>query len=295
MSTLWTILVNPRSGRGVDITDRTKRAVARHEIDGTVVAPEGVDAMREAVREAVAAGCRHIAAVGGDGTLSLVVDELMRLGLDEPPVVAVVPAGSGSDFARIFAISQSIEGSITHLNGTTDYPVDVGFVEGEWGVRAYINVAQAGLLASCVALAHRLPRSWGAMKYQIAFWMTLPRYGPSPIRCTTDRRTYEGSALLAVFANGQFFGGGFNIAPKSAVMDGLLDAQFISAARWRALELFPKIRRGLHLRHKAVTRYRTKTFSLTTHKPWVVEVDGDVIGSTPMHGWVEQGRLLLRL
>lgn len=291
----WLILVNETSGRRSGQTAIVERAAAREGVVADIVSPPDVDSMRQAVRQEAVAGRRNFAVAGGDGTISLVVDELMRCELSEPPVLAVLPTGSGSDFVRPFAIAQSVEGAMHHLSGTTDYPIDVGFVEGEWGTRAYVNVAQAGLLASTVAAASRYPRLVGGLKYPVAFWSTLPRFRPTEIQLTTDRRSYEGLALVMLAANGQFFGGGFNVAPKAALMDGILDVQVFNAQRRQALELFPKVRRGLHLRHKSVRRFRSRQFELTTAEPWLFEVDGDVLGVGPVRGWVDQGRLLLRI
>ena len=295
MSDHWIILVNPRSGRRGALMERVEAAVGQKDISATISAPDGAQAMRVAVQDAIGAGQRHIAIVGGDGSISLVVDELMRLNLATPPVIAVLPAGTGSDFARPFAIAQRLEEAVHHLAGSTDYPIDVGFVRGEWGLRAYVNVAQAGLLAASVERASRFPQWVGQVKYQAAFWATLPRFRGTDIELVTDRRTYSGPALLALVANGQFFGGGFNVAPKAALMDGLLDVQIIDAKRREALQLFPQVKKGLHLHHPAVKRFQTSSFSLSTSIPWPFEVDGDVIGRTPVTGWVEQNRLFLRL
>lgn len=295
MSEHWSVLINPRSGRLRTMIDRVRKSLDVAGVTGTIDVPDGPEAMRAAVRASLDAARRHIAIVGGDGTISLVVDELMKLELPTAPVIGVLPSGTGSDFARPFAIAQNVEGAAHHLTGSTDYPIDVGFARGQWGTRAYVNVAQAGLLAASVERAARLPRSVGSIRYQAAFWATLPRFAAAEIELITDRRTYTGPALLALMANGQFFGGGFNVAPKAALMDGILDAQVIHAKRWEALQLFPLVKRGLHLTHPAVKRFRTATFSLTTSVPWPFEVDGDILGRTPVTGWVEQNRLLLRL
>lgn len=295
MSEPWAVLVNAAAGRRKAIVARTREALAGVAVDADVLAPETPAAMREAVRQRTAAGIRHVGVVGGDGTLNLVVDELMRLDLDEPPVIGLIPAGSGSDFGRTFALAQSIEGSVHHLAGSTDYPLDVGFMEGTWGTRAFVNVGEAGLTAACLQLAGRLPRGLGGARYQTAFWATLPRFRPTEIELTTDRRTHTGSALVAVFANAQFFGGGFNIAPRAAVMDGLLDLQVFDASRLKVLELFPQIKKGVHLKNRAVRRFTSASFELKTAVPWPVEADGEVLGSTPVRGHVESGRLMLRL
>ena len=77
--------------------------------------PESVEDMRAAVRQATEDGCEYLAVVGGDGTLNLVVDELVTIGSEPGPVLALIPSGSGSDFNRMFALSKSIEGAVAHL------------------------------------------------------------------------------------------------------------------------------------------------------------------------------------
>ena len=44
------------------------------------------------------------------------------------PQVACLPAGSGSDFIRTFALPQDIEKSVKHLNSESYYEIDVGKV-----------------------------------------------------------------------------------------------------------------------------------------------------------------------
>lgn len=247
------------------------------------------------VREAVAADCQHLAVVGGDGTLNLVVDELVSIGSDPGPVLALIPAGSGSDFNRMFALSTTIEGAVRHLSEGSDYPVDVVLLEGSWGQRVSVNVADVGLGAACVPVADRLPKWLRAAKYQVAFWLTLPRFTRSQIVLESGNRKFEGDALAAVFANGQYFGGGLKIAPKAAVMDGLLDFQVISARKTQALTLFPRIKLGMHLTHPAVRRFTGSTFRLTADPPWPVESDGEFLGMTPVVGTVLPERIRVRI
>ena len=43
------------------------------------------------------------------------------------------------------------------------------------------------------------------------------------MRVETERRTYESTALAVILANAQFFAGGWNVAPKATLVDGVLD------------------------------------------------------------------------
>lgn len=295
MTEQWLAVVNPRAGREQDLVERTQKVFSDLGIDVVVDAPNGLEALRNRVTGAVSDGIGHVAVVGGDGTLNVVVNALLDARPAQPPIVALLPAGTGSDFARTFALPQTIEGAAPHLLSTEDYPLDVGILEGEWGRRRFVNVGEAGIGAASAARAERLPTVLGAAKYQTSFWMSLPFFTPTEVRLSCGRRHFDGDALAVICANGQFFGGGLNIAPKAAVMDGILDIQVFAARRSEALTLFRQAKRGMHLAHPSVRRMTSDHFELETGRPWPVEVDGEYLGTTPVQGSILQGKLYFRL
>ncbi len=85
------------------------------------------------------------------------------------------------------------------------------------------------------------------------------------------------------------------IAPKASVVDGRFDLIVIEARRTRALSLFPRMKRGLHLTDPAVRRIVTSSFRLETRRPWPVEIDGDYVGETPVDGVILEGAIDLRI
>jgi YegS/Rv2252/BmrU family lipid kinase len=234
------------------------------------------------VRDGIAAGATNYLAVGGDGTASLVVDTLLQRSWEEPPVVGILPAGSGSDFVRTFGIPQDIQGAVSHLTGPETYPVDVGVLEGGFGKRHFLNAVNVGLLAATVERAERLTRRLGEFRYRAAFWLTLPAFSTFTGRVVTERHTFDGRAATIVIANGQFFGGGVNIAPGAALSDGVFDVQVFAISKWQVPLIYRKAMRGLHLRHPAVKRYRSGSLTIEADQPLPIEVDGDYLGETPM-------------
>jgi YegS/Rv2252/BmrU family lipid kinase len=264
------------------LEDRARNALTAFGLESDMESPDGIPAMKERVRAAAEAGWVQFAVVGGDGTLNVVVDALMECSWDEAPVVALLPAGTGSDFVRTFALPQRLEDAAAHLVGDRTYPVDVGIAEGEWGRRAFINEVQAGLGAATAGIADRLPRRIGAAKYQVAFWATLPRFPPAHVRVESGPRSYEGPALAVIAANGQFFGGGLNIAPRASLRDGKLDIQTFAVRRMSAVPLFQKIKGGMHGTHPGVHRIPGSEVTIDSEIPWPVEVDGEPLGTTPV-------------
>ena len=85
-----------------------------------------------------------------------------------------------------------------------------------------------------------------------------------------------------VIANGQFFGGGMNVAPRATLVDGIFDVQVFRAPKRHAFSVMPRIIRGSHLTHKAVRRYIGATISVTGADDWPVEADGEYLGRGPV-------------
>jgi len=96
-------------------------------------------------------------------------------------------------------------------------------------------------------------------------------------------------------ANAQFFAGGWNVAPKATLIDGVVDIQVIDTAKRRAPALVPKIVKGTHLLDRAVRRFSAASFEITTDVIWPLEADGDYIGNTPVSGRVVPAALRLKI
>ncbi len=291
----WFVVVNPAAGRGDDLAERARAALASHRIPAELRSTGDAAHLREIVDAAVAGGARRFVAVGGDGTVNLVVDALLRHPWPEPPVLGVLPGGSGCDFLRTFGIPQHLEAAAAHLGGDQTYRVDVCVLRGEWGERHLVNAAGAGLGAAVVRLAGRLPARLGGFRYRLAVWPALARVPPAEIELVAGKRRYEGRAVMVVMANGQFFGGGMNVAPRAMLGDGELDIQVFTGPKRQAVVLQPRVTRGTHLTHRSVRRFSAGRFSLRTDPAWPVEVDGEYLGTGAVTGEVLPGVLEVKI
>ena len=195
----WWVVVNPAAGKRNDAAGRARRAFDEHGLAAEVRTSNHADHLPEVVAEGIDAGYRQFAAVGGDGTINLVVNALLRRQWEEPPVLGILPAGTGSDFARTFGIPQEFEKALHHLDGDQTYRCDVGLAEGEWGSRYFLNEVQTGVGAASAFAAGRY--SWlGPRRYTAAFWTVLPTFRTTGVRVRVDERSYEGPCLDVVIA-----------------------------------------------------------------------------------------------
>jgi diacylglycerol kinase (ATP) len=291
----WLVLVNRAAGRtAVDPTMVTE-ALRAASVDHEQVVPGSVAEAREAIRDAASRGIGHFAVAGGDGTVNLAVNQLLALGLGEKPIVGVLPGGTGCDLIRTFAIPQDLLGAARHLATDEVYDIDVVTLEGAWGMRYYVNVAQVGVGAAAVETARRINRRLGPIRYPVAFGVRLPRFPRAQVTVITERRTHRSDALAVIMANAQYFAGGWNVAPRATLMDGVVDIQVISARKRQAPALVPKVIKGTHLADPTVRRFEAAEFSIETDLEWPLEADGDLIGNTPVRGRVVPAAIRLKI
>ncbi len=285
-----TVIVNPHAGRrrvGEEIPE-LERALRARELEYTLLRTEGPGDATRFARQALESGCRFLVAVGGDGTVHEVVNGMFQ---DDRPlapgaVLGVVAAGSGCDLIRTFGLPGDATRACLHLTGDSTYPMDVikvTYTEGEERRTRYsINIAEAGLGAAVAARAERLPPVLGQAKYFVGFWLTLPRYRITQVRVQADRRVYEGPAVTVVVGNGQFYGGGMRVSPRSYPGDGALDVLVFKGPKSDSFTMIPRIYRGEHVPHDHIAELRARVaVRVEGERPLPIEADGEILGTTP--------------
>ncbi|MFP5333401.1 MAG: diacylglycerol/lipid kinase family protein [Acidimicrobiia bacterium] len=288
----WTVLVNRAAGRRPIDPIRVRSVLDDLGLESDIEVPEDQATMRAI---ALDRSVDHdLVVVGGDGSVSAVVDALMHSAPARMPVLGVLPAGTGCDLLKTFGIPGTLEGAARHLLGTNTYAIDVGRLDGAWGRRHFVNVAQTGAGAAAAETAPRMPRRIGAARYPAAFAARLPRFPRTEVR-VIGGRGYTGRALAVILANAQFFAGGWNVAPKAMLVDGELDVQVIDAAKLAAPGIVPRIVKGTHLGLPNVRRMSIGSLSVSTAVPWPVEADGDYLGTTPFDARVIPGAIHLKI
>jgi diacylglycerol kinase (ATP) len=293
--TAWWVIVNPGAGRGHGREERVRAALGDRSIDYQLRVSDSGEAIRSIVAEGRERGYTSFVSVGGDGTANLVLNALFEHEWDESPTLGILPAGSGSDFIRTFGIPNDLEAAADHLVTDTDYAVDVGLLSGTFGNRYFLNAANTGIAARTVVEAARFPDRLGSRRYLVGFWSALARTNPSDVRVTCDGRTINAPAWNVVLANGQFFGGGMNVAPRAATMDGQFDVQVFSGSRRSAPAVLRRVVRGTHLTHPAVRRTTGRIVAVEVPASWLVEADGEIIGTGTFTAEIKSGLLYFKI
>ena len=239
------LIVNPSAHSG-----RAWKALARAGLVGNEsgdTALEWVESrspghLGELVRAAQDDDLDVLALAGGDGTMTLALGALPAR--NRIPV-AMLPVGSGNDFARDIGVPRSLTEAFAVLRGGVPRWVDVARV-GPGGDR-YCCVASVGLDEVALRIIHgsRLRRSRALNLY--ASLRALLAYRPRPVRVAWEGGTFEGEVMFVAVTNTRSYGGGFLISPAAKVDDGALDLCIVRrTGRLRLLRQFPRILRGTH-------------------------------------------------
>jgi diacylglycerol kinase (ATP) len=242
-----------------------------------------------------------LVAVGGDGTVHEVVDGLLKGELGTQVELAVLPLGTGKDFARSLRIPHGLGAAIDVARNGRVRAVDVGrawFTSEGGDAHAYFaNFGGAGISGAIARRANRTSKAFGG---RLSFlWATLAvfsRWQPTEMTIEIDGEVRRRRLLEALAMNGDYTAGGMWAAPEAAPDDGRLDVVLIGDFSKREFATtFPKIYRGRHVSHAKVEIVRARQLRVEASLPLPVVVDGEQPGTTPVRFEVVPARLKVRV
>lgn len=285
-ASIWLLALNPVSGRGRGLKSRAlieARLAAQGQRFHTVVSACAGGTM-QLVADAVRNGCRRVLVVGGDGSLSEAVNGLFLQDAVAPKAVALalLPVGTGNDWARSHGLPRGLEAAIDLAVSGTPRPHDAGVIEfGATGQRRwFVNVAGTGFDA---AVVERMPsRRFGRLAYLIGLLRGLSAYQPLALKLKVERHSETVEVLVAFACIGTTCGGGMKIAPAARDDDGLLDVVLIRYLK--PLQILRDIRRlfdGSIASHPKVSCWQTTGIALESPVRIAVEADGEPVGRLP--------------
>jgi diacylglycerol kinase (ATP) len=265
-------LVNPSAGGG-----RARRRLGLIREAAAVVGAEvhvccsGPDLIGQA-RKAVADGVERLAVAGGDGTAHLAVQALA----DTDCALALVPAGRGNDYAAALGIPARFSDALKRVSSGGERRVDLGRVGSEW----FAFYAGVGFDSATSKTAEGHPRWWpDSVTYAVAVVRTLADFRPPLARIFFDGGSFEGRVMFATACNGPQFGGGMKIAPMAILDDGLLDLVVVrEVGNSELLRIFPRVYRGAHVDHPAVSFHRTRRVRFQFEPTMLLGSDGELVG-----------------
>jgi YegS/Rv2252/BmrU family lipid kinase len=268
------LLVNRRSRRGAAIGKLVADSLRRRDLDVRVVAPAHRWGFRDAIRDH-APRIDMVIMAGGDGTLHLAADALVRSGLP----LGVVPLGTANDLASSLDIPTAVEDACDVIARGHLTSIDMGWVNGTY----FFNAANIGF---AVELTRRLSRStkgrWGVAGYGLAALEALRARRAFDAEIVHDGRTLSLRSMQITVGNGRFHGGVITVADDAALDDHLLHLYSVRpVSALRLVTLIPALRRGEQRSSDKVDALDGTEFEIRTERPMKVIADGELTTHTP--------------
>ena len=273
------ILTNRNAGGG------QARAFAHELVSGDtpfsnalLLDPVSIDQARYELDQALTGERQQLVVIGGDGTLNLAVNTVLNKGLGDKITFSLLPAGTGSDFARTLTHYPTVAVLQRAQLDTQSRSVDVLRIDWPDGQYRYaINTVSAGI-AGDVSAAMAASSGKGSGAYLYATLRALLRYRPRGFSLTVDKKhCYHGDLSMLAITNGAYFGQGMKVAPKAKVNDG--QAEVVAAfgmSKGHLLLRLIRIYLGNHLDAPYVYYQRGSEVSVHQDSPTsALDIDGE--------------------
>ncbi len=253
-------------------------------VDLDVRIPWNKKAKRKSVKEALAGGAKRVIAGGGDGTINAVVDALVGKGKKPPKAtMGVLPLGTANDFAHGLGLPCDDLKKCLEIAATADAKmIDVGRANK----RCFINVTSGGFGAEITATTPvGMKKALGGGAYTL---MGLVKaFGLEPYTgrlLIPGKEPEEGSMLFMGVGNSRLAGGGFEVAPKAKLDDGLLDLAVIKAGTaGEMMHLGNEVEDPMNPSNKVLYYAQLPEFTIEADRAVHFNLDGEPTTETKLH------------
>jgi diacylglycerol kinase (ATP) len=284
------VVANPTAGRGKAGRLIGKADAILHDlrVEHEVRVSKSGDDLEATVRRAAEDGAGIVAVLGGDGTVSLGANGVLGTGA----ALAILPAGTGDDFAKVVGAGR-FDAAVRLLANPKIVPIDLVSLVAGVEHRHFVNIAGAGFDSEVNETANGMSvRLGGTGTYVAAVLKTLSRFSPAHYELTIDGEALSVDAMLTVVGSGIQYGGGMKVLPNACVNDGLLDVCIVEALSKTAfLRAFPRVFTGSHGRHPKVRMMQGTTVTVEANRKMLVYADGERVGPLPATFEVRPGAL----
>lgn len=208
------LLYNPQSGRG-KIDFRVEEICTVFRAYGYDIRPQQIDFAANPFDGNETLSLMVVA--GGDGTLNFALNAMKRKGLDIP--FGVIPAGTANDFAGALGMSRHPLEAARQIAQGVEERVDCGCVNGLY----FVNVFSFGIFTTTSqrtpdGIKHRI----GKLAYIIEGVKEFRTMHAVPLEIEADGERFDLRSLMVLIFNGET-AGGFHLARRSSIKDGLFD------------------------------------------------------------------------
>lgn len=270
------IIVNPTAGRGKGsiLGQRLEQRLPELKLDYKLEYTKAPWHAAELAQKA-ASDFETIVVAGGDGTLHEALNGLAASadGL-QGKRMALIPEGSGNDFARTLRLPVDMERSLQILLRNRSKKIDIG----KANERYFHNGLGVGFDAWVVDRAMKVKHLRGNAIYLYSVLRTLLSYKPKELLLHFGGKTLRDDHFMITVGNGVSLGGGFYLTPDALIDDNLFDLCIIqNMPILSIIKNLLKVYSGKHKEDPRVQMDRTDKLKIEAECGFAYHADGELI------------------
>ena len=277
------LTVNPYGGgkKGPKILKDVLPLFKQKNIELNIIETEYAGHNRDLANQLNMDGYDGFCCIGGDGTLNEVINGLLTRKDRLKFPIGLITGGTGNSFMHDLDCLDPIEAAnkiisdkrrfIDVFSCNTDGKTFYGFNILGWGIPTDANI-----------LADKL-RWMGPQRYNFASIIEVLRHKKRFARVIIDNNSIGADFAFIIGCNTIHTGKGMRMAPLARLNDGLIDLIIVrKVSRFKLLKLFPKVFSGKHIGDPGVDYRQVKQFKIMSEDKSQLNLDGEVLGSTPV-------------
>jgi len=278
------ITVNPHGGKklGPRLLNRVKPLFEAKGIELFVVETTFAGHAKELANQLNITEYDGFIGIGGDGTLHEIINGMLSRHDGRKIPIGIIPGGSGNSYMHDLQLTDPLKAAKAIINGKTR-ALDTAKVEVNHIIKYSNNMIGWGLVTDVGNQAEHF-RWLGTNRYTILSVVEVLRHKSRPAALIMDDKKIEDEFIFIIACNSIHVGKGMKMAPKARLDDGLIDLIVIRSgvSRTRLLQVLPKLFDGSHINEPELEYYQTSQFSLIPETDEILNIDGEIMGSTPI-------------
>lgn len=221
--------------------------------------------------------------VGGDGTVNFFINKFP----DAKISLSLFAGGTGNDFHWMLYGKISVEQQVEKILSLPPSAVDAGMCNG----KLFLNGLGIGFDGSIVKDLLGKKKFPGKASYLVSILKHIAGYREFHSSIKYGSEQIDQDCFMISVANAARYGGGFHVAPKALLHDGMLDLSIVGRISViKRLRYLPVMEKGEHLHLPFINYRHVQRVIISTGAPVAAHADGEYFESNEFDVQVLPGR-----
>jgi len=278
------LIVNPHGGtkKGLSILEKVKPIFKQAGAEVDIKETRYAGHARIMANTLNLNGYDGFCAIGGDGTMHEIVNGMLTRNDKKKIPIGLITGGTGNSFMHDLNCLDPVVAAKRIVTGRLRQ-IDIAEVDAAGETIYGFNIVGWGLPTDINLLADKM-RWLGGQRYNVASIIEVIKNTRRLAKISIDGQNIAGDYGFILGCNTIHTGNAMKMAPLAQIDDGLIDLLIVrKAGRLKLLSLFSKIFKGGHVGDPVVAYHQAKEFSIVPLEDHILNIDGELIGNTPIH------------